>query len=476
MDPASRASSGDRLRLWQLLCFASGALAPQALVMALTIHVPRHFASQVGLGLAAVGTAFTVVRLIDIAFDPAIGAVMDRTKTLLGRYRFWMLAGAPILMGSAYMLFMASPGADAGYLILWLLVFYSGVSIVQLAHAAWAGTLSGSYHERSRIFGYIGAAGLFGSALVMLIPAIASRWIGDDDIAGLQAMGWTMILLVPVLTLVSAQTGEKLRPAPPQTRVPAGEYLSLIWRPSMRRIILADLALALGPGTLTPIFVFYWRDARDFTLAQANLMLVMFMFGGLVGAPVWGWLAQRIGKHRTIILTSLCFALGQVVVVSLPGRSPAVFPMMWALGFFVSAFTLLVRAIVADISDEVRLDFGRERSGLLFALVTSTQKIGGAVSVALTFWLLAWLGYDPVAGSAAEGNNVSGLEALYALAPITFVLVGALAFWRFPLDARRHAEIRKKLETPEADSSEAPAGGAPHVAVGRNDPLSAPGA
>jgi len=215
---------------------------------------------------------------------------------------------------------------------------------------------------------------------------------------------------------------------------------------------MADLALALGPGTLTPIFVFYWRDARGFSLAEANIMLVIFMTSGLLGAPFWGAVAQKLGKHMTVIITSALFAAGQLVITHLPRHSPLVFPMMFWLGFNVAAFTLLVRACVADVSDEVRLDHGRERSGLLFALVTSTQKVGGAVSVALTFWILAALGYNPAAGAANTADNVRGLELVYSFAPVIFVMLGAACFIRFPLDARRHAEIRAELDRLEAEA------------------------
>lgn len=453
-----RQDASDRVSLTRLICFSAAAVAPQGLLLALTIHLPRYFAGHVGLGLAAVGAAFTIVRLLDIALDPMLGAAMDRTRTRLGRYKPWLILGAPILMGSSYMLFVAPVGAGELYLIAWLLVFYAAISIVQLAHAAWAGALSDDYRERSRIFGLAGSAGLLGSALVMLVPAAVSRWLGDDDTRGLHAMAIAMIVLVPVLTAVALVVPERLRAQAPKGRVELREYVVMLWRPAMRRVIVADLALALGPGTLTPIFVFYWRDARGASLANVNLMLVLFMAAGLLGAPFWGAVAQRIGKHRAVIVSTVCFSLGQLGIVSLPAGSPLALPGMFVLGFFVSAFNLLVRAIVADVADEVRLDFGRERSGLLFAMVTSTQKVGGAVSVAITFWILAVIGYNPAGGSVNSPENLRGLEILYAAAPVVFVLLGAAAFVGFPLTAQRHAQIRAELAALEAtdEPTEAP--------------------
>jgi Na+/melibiose symporter-like transporter len=444
-----------------LLTFAGGGLAMHGLTLALSIHLPRYFATHVGVSLAAVGTAFTLVRLIDIAFDPAIGMIMDRTKTRIGRYRAWFILGAPILMLSAYMLFMAPKGASQFYLVVWLLIFYSGTSIAGLAHAAWAGTLSNDYNERSRIFGFVQSIALLGSVLVLTVPFVASSFLADQDVGGLHAMGWSMIVLMPILTLLAARTPEKLAPIAKNDGVKLSEYWQIISSPAMRRVIIADLALALGPGTLTPIFIFYWRDARGFTIPQANIMLIIFMAAGLVGAPVWARIAQKLGKHPTIMLSATCFVLTQVVTVNLPAGSPAVFGCMFFLGFFVAAFTLLIRAVVADIADEVRLSFGKERSGLLYALVTSTQKVGGAISVAITFWILAWVGYVPTAGPANTAENLRGLELCYALAPIIFTLIGVVTFIGYPLGAKRHAEIREALAQRDGVLEEAAKAGVP---------------
>jgi len=471
---AVRAGGSERIGLANLLRFSSGALASSGVVFALSIHIPRYFATHVGIGLAAVGVAFTVVRLLDIVVDPVLGVVMDRTRTPLGRYRVWILAGTPILMLSSYMLFMAHRGETTAYLIGWLLVLYLSVSMISLAQAAWAGTLSASYGERAKIFGLIGAAGVLGNAVVMLVPSVASRWRPGDDLYALHAMGWSMIALLPVCATLTALTPEALRPTATPSAVAGAtltDYVRILWRPSMRRVVLADLALALGPGVLASIFVFYWRDARSVSLANTNILLVMYMVGALIGSPIWGAIAARIGKHRGIILSAVSFSVANLVVTSLPKGSPLIYPVMFLIGLFFTAFTLLTRAIMADISDEVRLDLAQERSGLLFAFITSTQKVGSAISISLTFWLLAWLGYNPAIGMHNTATHLRGLELVYEFAPVVFALMGGACFIRFPLDATRHAQIVAALAARApapgaALAADAGGGGAREVVVG----------
>jgi Na+/melibiose symporter-like transporter len=353
------------------------------------------------------------------------------------------------------MLFMAPQSASYLYLVIWLLVFYSGASVVGLAHAAWAGSLTKDYNGRARVFGFVQALALAGSVLAMLAPLISTRFFPEADESGVHAMGWTMIALTPLLTLLAARTPEQLTPPPPRTKVHLAEYWQIVSRPSVRRILLADLAFALGPLSLGPIFIFYWRDARGFTIPEANLMLVIFMVAGLFGAPFWASLAQRLGKHRTIVISALAWIAFQAVVVFLPDRSVLCFVLMFCLGFANSAMLTLIRALVADIADEVRLDFGKERSGFLYSLVTSTQKVGGAVSVAFTFWVLAWVGYVPGAGPTNTAEHMRGLELLYALAPSGFQLLGLIVFIGFPMTAAKHAEIRAALAARDSAARDA---------------------
>jgi hypothetical protein len=61
------------------------------------------------VGLAAVGWAFGLVRIFDLWFDPLLGLAMDRTRTRLGRFRPWFLAGAPLAELSAKVETMEEP-------------------------------------------------------------------------------------------------------------------------------------------------------------------------------------------------------------------------------------------------------------------------------------------------------------------------------------------------------------------------------
>src|SRR5262249_36975280 len=156
----AKSSSGVApLSLLGVLAFACSYMPFAALQLSVAVQLPPFFATQLGLGLAA-GAAFGIVRLIDIPVDPALGLLIDKTRTPIGRYRPWMIAGAPILMLALYMLYQAPQGVPEGYLVVWLLVVYLGMSMQLVAGNAWASTLAPNYKARSRIFGAMLAMGV----------------------------------------------------------------------------------------------------------------------------------------------------------------------------------------------------------------------------------------------------------------------------------------------------------------------------
>jgi Na+/melibiose symporter-like transporter len=161
----------------------------------------------------------------------------------------------------------------------------------------------------------------------------------------------------------------------------------------------------------------------------------------------WGSIAQKIGKHRTLMVSTVAYAVAQTSLMIIPPATMALaIPGMFAVGFVGSGFVPIVRAMVADVADEVRLETGKERAGLLYALVTTTQKIGGAITVTISLTVLQIVGYNPAEGAVNTPAAIHGLELCYVFAPITLVFLGGAAFIGWKLDAKRHAEVRRQLD------------------------------
>ena len=271
-------------------------------------------------------------------------------------------------------------------------------------------------------------------------------------------MGWWILLLAPLATaLVVLTTPERVAPNIKGQEFRLRDYWALLTRPTFARIVLSDLCLSFGPGWMSAIYLFYFTDSRGFTTGQASALLATYVLAGIIGAPTIAKIATKFSKHRTLMAATTGYSLTLMTFPFLPKGELLVHmvPLFFA-GAFASGFTLLGRAMTADISDEVRLDGGIERSGLLFAITTMTTKIAGALSIGVTFWVLAQVGYNAGEGVKNTAEAIRNLEVVYLAGPIFFVLLGGLCVLGYKLSPERHAQIRRQLDERDALYDEAP--------------------
>lgn len=444
------------LSMVSVLAFASASIPIQALVLAISVHLPRYFASHIGLDLALVGAAFAMVRLIDIPIDVFLGTAMDRTRTRFGRYRVWLALGAPVMMAGLWGVLQAGPSTSQLGLSGILLFLYIGYSMVYLSHLAWGGVLGPTYEQRNRIFGAVIGLGVAGAVAVLVIPVIMQQ-LGHSDGEGVRAMVWFIILAIPVtVALVLATTREPITPDH-KAHFGVRDYLTLLKHGNVVRLLAADLCATLGPGWMATLYLFYFKDSRGFDTASANVLLMIYIAAGFAGAPFTAWLGNRIGKHRSLMAATTIYSLGLIVVPFLPAGQFLLFaPGMFIVGAMAAGTTVMIRALTGDIADEVRLQHGREWMGLMYALTIGTSKIASGLS-ALTFVLLAAIGYQAREGATNTPEAIQALELAYIVGPIFFVMVAGACFIGYRLTPERHAQIRRELAERDALYAEAPA-------------------
>ena len=439
------------LSLPRVLAFSGAYIPIAALILAVTVHLPRYFAAHMGLSLTVVGVTFGLVRFVDIPLDAVFGVLMDRTRSRFGRFRPWMVLGAPILMIGLFMLLHAPAGVGQPYLFGWLLTMYIGYSIVYLTVLAWGGAIASTYQQRSRVFGAISALGVFGAMAVLLIPVIAVTRFHASDAQSVQAMIWFIIAGVPLTMLLAMAVTPDRAPATQGQAYRLSDYLQLLRRGNVLRVLFADLTVTLGPGWMAALYIFYFKDSRGFGTAAANLLLMVYIAAGFVGAPFSAWLGNRIGKHRALIVNTTTYSIGLMLLPFLPKGSFAVFvPAMFVQGAMAAGFVVVIRAITGDIADEIRLETNREYMSLMYAITTATTKIATAASVLITFPLLERIGYNAREGSQNTASAIQGLQLAYILGPIVFVMIAGACFIGYRLTKERHADIRRQLDERDA--------------------------
>jgi Na+/melibiose symporter-like transporter len=456
-----------------LAAFSAPGIPLAGMLLALGLWTPRYYITLlVGAGhhtkamaVAAtglVGLAFFAVRGIDICIDPLLALAMDRTKTPIGRYRPWMLLGLPFLLVGLYKVLNPGLHPSIPSLIGWLIFTYIGYSMLTLGQTAWSARLAPTYAERPRLFGWTQGLAVIGSVGLLLTPFITRGAIIPSTAAGLPKVAVMLIVAFPITVLICTLfTREGQAPPSAKQRFSSADYkfaAGRIWK-----IVLADLVLTLGPGTTAPMYVYFFHDAKGFAEADVGYLLIFYIGAGLIGAPAWGWVARKFSKHRTVQIACVAYAITQTILMAIPhvAAKYSFFPDglptaigMFAVGFCASAFVLLIRSMVADVIDEVRLETRRDLTTLLFSMVTTTTKIGGAITIAIVLPTLAFFGYEGQQGAHNTPQAIFVLELMYVLVPIALVWFGGAMLFGYKLDAERHAEIHQALMAREFSGAE----------------------
>ncbi|MFT6510180.1 MAG: Na+/melibiose symporter-like transporter [Parvibaculaceae bacterium] len=439
-------TSKDRLSWGRLVAFALPAAPISALGLPLVVHLPHFYDRHTTLTAAAVGLIFMIARFWDVFTDPVLGLLSDKFETRWGRRRHWIVASVPIMLISVFMVFMPPEGAGALYLTFWMFFLYVGWTLLTVSHMSWGAELTPDYHERSRVQGVREMLLIFGMVFVLVLPVLSAYLVpAESRPEAVTLMGWFVIIFLPITVCIAVSSvGEVKTPQP--DHFTWGEAVALIKRNRPLQILLsADLFSGIGNGIVSSLFLYLALDVLMLGNFSNVLLLVYFISGlSFVGPAIW--LSNRVGKHKAAIFSSLFSGLTVPLIFLLPEGNYVLSALCWTvLGVNMGAGPFLFRSIMADVVDHDAVESGHQRTGLFYALLTSTNKIGYAIAIGISMASLDWLGIET--GKENTEEALFGLQLIYILPSFTISLIVAWLLSYFPLgevQQRANREILAK--------------------------------
>ncbi|MCP5178974.1 MAG: MFS transporter [Pseudomonadales bacterium] len=431
------------LTLPRLSAFATPAITIAALGLPIIVFLPPLYA-QAGLSLTTVGTIFMLTRIFDVATDPVFGVLGDRLDTRWGRRRTALVASVPVLMLGVWLVFFPDANATEHGLLLNMLILYVGWTMFTLSHTAWAAELSADYNTRSRIMGTIHFFTLLGSIVVLMLPVVLDQLSVQATMRERTAlMGWFILLSLPVFTLLAVSTLQE----PPRLTTANLPWRSAITTLAGNRPLLwllaIDLLLGIQSGINGSVHFFFVGQVLGIP-QYASIYLVVIFVTGLLFVPLFMRMSYRIGKHPTAAIAVFITAVGTISLFFVPANS---FWLTLAVFVFVGvnfgAKDFLMRSMMADVIDQDRVTTGVDRSGLYYAMLTLTAKVGLAASVGIIYPMLDMVGFDPA--GANDEATLRGVRIVVATSPTLLLFLAAALIWRFPLDRQAQEKLRATL-------------------------------
>ena len=466
-----RSAPAGEISLARLAAYGQMVVPLAVVGLPLAIYIPPFYGGTLGLDLALIGTLLMLARFSDVVTDPLIGRLSDLTRTRWGRRRPWILAGLPVMVISAYMLFLPPEGAGALYLLGAIVALYFGFTLIVIPYGAWGAELVGGYEERSKVTGSREIFLVAGILLALLVPVLATEAVetsGTGQAVTREAMaslGWLTVILVPLcgfvlLAFVGEPPARLDVPGAAKTAAPAEmlrQIRPLLKNGPFRIVLLSSVCGALAGSVNASVAILFYDHVAG--IGEEGLVLILVLFtAALAGTPLWVRLGARLGKHKAIALAGLinmgAFAIIPFIIYGLkPLDAGYVLPAMFAVtivrGATMSASGVLGMSILADVADLDTLKTGEQRTGFLFSFLGMVRKIFEAAGVGIALPIVSWFGFNPGLEENSQAALFS-LLAMYCLLPLLLWLASIAIIWRYPISPARQERLRRALRLKEA--------------------------
>lgn len=346
-------------------------------------------AQTFGLSLSQVGLIRAAHRTAMAAFQIPAGLVAER----FGERN--LLAIGTLVAGLAFL----ALGFASGYWTILLALFFAGVgSAVQ--HPLCSTLISHAYPGAGRraalgtynFFGDVGKFAFGGTVSLLMVAGIS--W--QAPVVGFGIMG---IATAGLIFIMVADT-RTAHVSVPHAAAPKASGWGIRHPRGFTALCLIEiLDSSTRTGFLT--FIAFLLIAKGVPEGWAALSVPLILVGGMAGKLACGFLAERFGIIRTVVITEIATGCGILATLALP--TLAAFLLLPLIGVALNGTSSVLYATIGDLVDKARLP---RAFGLFYTL-------GSACGIA------APLGYGVL------GDRV-GIETAIAM-------VGIVVFLTIPL-------------------------------------------
>lgn len=445
----------ERLSKKSIFSYGLGDMASQLVWSFVGTYLTVYYMDVVGLAPLAVSTILMVAKIWDAINDPMMGGIAERTHTKWGRFRPYILFGAPFLALFSVLTFTAPFGnGTAG--IIWATFTYIGAgmlyTLVNIPYGAMAGVMTTHDSDRNKLNSIRG----IGMQCGMLIINFASSLIlvkisgNAEKITG---SSYTIVAIIfaivslPMFFTVFKNSKEVIMPRTCSEKISIAKNLKVIVSNKYLMIIVVSMLLQMtGNMGRIGIMAFYVRDCLgNFTLMA--LLMTLPSIGSIIGNIIAPFLIRHFGAHgkRNVLIASLVGkGIGLIWIFLTPFDN---IPMVIAgqAFFAITGFGFpSTLSMVADAVDYQDLMTGVRSDGVAYAFYGLATKVGNALGGSIGVMLMAAFGY--VSGAEITAAAQHGINMAANLVPgIAFIVAGLipLVFWK--MTDKEADEMREKI-------------------------------
>lgn len=451
------------------ISFCSGDVAQNIIYQTVSIWLLFYYNNVYGLAPEVVATMFLVVRIVDVVWDPMVGAFIDKSNPRWGKYRSWLILSGVPLAGFAMLCFWNGFSGS----LLYAYFTYIGLSmcntLINVPYGALNSSLTRDTNEITILTSVRMIFNNFAALLVKTLPLVIAFFapkVLNPETGVMEAQyntpeagnAWfitmSIFALFGLLLLIWCFFETKERVVMNEERS-HDVKVSDVWMEFVRNKPLRILAFFfIISFTLMSV-----SNAADsyfmaFNIGADSFMTTAFMWLGTIPAfifmPMLPAIKRWVGKQGMFSIFIVISVIGMIMMYVFV-TIPATRSMFWLLCIaqFIKSSGLLVAtgymwALVPEVVTYGEYTTGRRIAAIVNAITCLFLKAGMALGGVIPGFVLAWVGFDaalPKQPLLAE----QGILWLVTIIPAVLLLLGWFVISKYELSDEKMDEINRAI-------------------------------
>lgn len=441
----------EKLSKKSIISYGLGETASQLVWQFVGTYLTVFYMDVVGLAPMAVSAIMMVAKIWDAINDPMMGGITERTRTKWGRFRPYIIFGAPFLGLFSVLTFTAPFGTGVDGII-WAAFAYIGAgmlyTMVNIPYAALGGVMTTHDKERNILNSSRGIGMQVGMLIINFgAPLLLIALSGSETITKESYMIAAIIFAVislPTFYIVFRNTREVIMPRETTQKVSIKENLKIIFTNKYLMIIVFTMFFQMaGMMGRTALMSFYVTHCLG-NFALMSVLMTMPAIATTILTFFIPLMIKKFGKRNVLVASLLGKGISMIWIYLVPFDNITMV-IIAHVAFAITGFGFpSTLSMVADAVDYQDLRTNIRSDGVAYAFYGLATKIGNAIGGSAGVILMAAFGY--VSGAEITEAAQQGINIATNLVPgICVVIAGLipLIFWK--MTDKEADEIREKI-------------------------------
>lgn len=453
-----------KLSWLQRIGFGSGDLAQNLIYQTVSMYLLFFYTDIFGIDPGAASLMFLIVRLVDVAWDPLVGAYVDKHNPKMGKYRSYLVLGGIPLTGLAILCFWNGFSGS----LLYAYVTYVGLSMLYTLINVPYGALNSSLTRDTNEITILTSVRMFmancgglavGSGIPLLVAALAAPQFLNEGSATMpkDPDAWFTTMLIyaliglALLFFCFSQCKERVvMDAKEAENVKVSDLWKEFGTNKPLRIIAFFFITAFAMMSVGNAAGAYFMSSNMHgTAAELSIFMGLGSIPSFIFMPLVPAIKKAIGKKNMFYAFLSIAIVGMAMLYFIAKMENPSMTLVYIAQFIKSTGVIVATgymwALVPEVISYGEYTSGKRIAGIVNALTGIFYKAGMALGGVVPGAVLAYVAYNK---DSVEQTPLAqeGILWLVCVIPAALLLLAMWIISKYELTDERIDEINKAIE------------------------------